>query len=141
MDWAEDNDYLVIAACPPGSSVYDYRRFCIVDSQSGKRDEPDILMKKGQDVYIIECKVSQKDSLRIIEKARSSESDVDKLKRIKKSLDIGVYDKQLSTNYGIDRCNCRIHIAIGFYQNSIPSSIPGFMQFIWQGGSSIQILD
>lgn len=141
VDWAEDNGYSVIAACPPGSSVYDYRRFCIVDPQNKKRDEPDILMKKGKDVYIVECKVTQKDCLRIVAKTKSVESDVDKLRRIKKSMDVGMYDQQLFDNYGIDRKNCIIHIALAFYQNGIPDSIRGFTQFVWQGGSTIQIVE
>ena len=44
VDWVEDNGGRVIAACPPGSSVYDYKKFCIIDPISGKRDEPDILL-------------------------------------------------------------------------------------------------
>lgn len=131
VDWAKSEGYSVLAACPPGSSVYDYQRFCIVDTESGKRDEPDILMTKGDKIYFVECKTTKKDSLKVIEKAGMLESDVDKLIRIDKNAQRGIYNEQLAENYGLDCNGKEILMAIAYCQSDVPEEIEGIYQIVW----------
>ncbi len=114
VDWVEDQGGTVFAACPPGSSVYDYKKFCIIDLESKKRDEPDILFSIAQKLYIIECKPTQKKCFSQGLKANSNESDVDKLHRIKTSWEKGHYIQQIINNYGIVPQNYQLCIGIGY---------------------------
>lgn len=114
VDWVEDNGGKVFAACPPGSSVYDYKKFCLIDPISKKRDEPDILFALGNTLYIIECKPTLSGSMNRGLKINSEESDIDKLKRIYSILCNGNYNQQLKEIYGINLENYKIKIGIGY---------------------------
>jgi hypothetical protein len=114
VDWVEDQGGTVYAACPPGSSVFDYDKFCIIDPISKKRDEPDILFSIGNNLYIVECKPTLSRILGKGKKYRNDESDVDKLHRIKKIYENGHYDQQLFDNYGITAKYYEMKIGIGY---------------------------
>lgn len=114
VDWVEDNGGIVFAACPPGSSVYDYKKFCLIDPISKKRDEPDILFALGNTLYIMECKPTLSGSMNRGLKINSEESDIDKLKRIYSILCNGNYNQQLKEIYGINLENYKIKIGIGY---------------------------
>ena len=96
VDWVEDNGGRVIAACPPGSSVYDYKKFCIIDPISGKRDEPDILFIWQNTIYFVECKPSLRGICARGLKQASDESDIDKLRRIEVS---NLFDFRLGVGF------------------------------------------
>mgnify|MGYP000379359547 CR=1 FL=1 len=114
VDWVEDNGGIVFAACPPGSSVYDYKKFCLIDPISKKRDEPDILFALGNTLYIIECKPTLSGSMNRGLKINFEESDIDKLKRIYSILCNGNYNQQLKEIYGINLENYKVKIGIGY---------------------------
>lgn len=131
VDWVEDKGGIVYASCPPGSSVYDYRKFCIIDPITQKRDEPDILLSLGEILYFIECKPTLSNCLKRNTKLNSDESDVEKLQRIKNNYDAGNYNNQLLENYGIDCTNFKMEIAIGYATNhKITQNYNGITQFI-----------
>ena len=114
VDWVVDNGGIVFAACPPGSSVYDYKKFCLIDPISKKRDEPDILFALGNTLYIIECKPTLSGSMNRGLKINFEESDIDKLKRIYSILCNGNYNQQLKEIYGINLENYKVKIGIGY---------------------------
>lgn len=118
VDWVEDRGGVVYAACPPGSSVFDYDKFCIIDPVTQKRDEPDILFSMDNFLYIVECKPSLSGILGKGNRIFSSENDVEKLRRIKSNYDNGNYEQQLLDNYGIIASNYRMKIAIGYAYTS-----------------------
>lgn len=118
VDWIEDNGGTVFAACPPGSSVYDYKKFCIIDPITKKRDEPDILFVMDKKLYMVECKPTQKKCFSQGLKANSNESDVDKLHRIKISWESGLYTQQMLDNYGIIPQDYKLCIGIGYATTS-----------------------
>lgn len=131
VDWVEDMGGIVYAACPPGSSVYDYRKFCIIDPLTKKRDEPDILLSLGGILYFIECKPTLSNCLNKSTKLNNNESDIEKLLRIKQNYDAGNYDNQLLENYGVDCANFKMEIAIGYAINPNKNhDYNGITQFI-----------
>lgn len=114
VDWVEEQNGIVYAACPPGSSVFDYDKFCIIDPVSQKRDEPDILFSIGNILYIVECKPSLNGILRKDKKKSNDENDIDKLRRIKTIYDKGNYEQQLLDNYGVQAKKFKLKIGVGF---------------------------
>ena len=141
VDWVEDNGGRVIAACPPGSSVYDYKKFCIIDPVSGKRDEPDILFIWQNTVYFVECKPTLRGIYAKGLKQASDESDIDKLRRIEISYRSHHYDQQLLDNYGID-VNCYdFRLGVGYSaKGTCDELIAGITQFVVSDSYSIKIM-
>lgn len=114
VDWVEDQGGTIYAACPPGSSVYDYSKFCLIDPETKKRDEPDVLFALNGVLYFMECKPTLMGSMRPGRRALPAETDIDKLRRIKAAYDKGNYHRQLVENYGVDPSSRRMKIAIGY---------------------------
>ncbi len=141
VDWVEDNGGRVIAACPPGSSVYDYKKFCIIDPVSGKRDEPDILFIWKNTVYFVECKPTLRGICAKGLKLASDESDIDKLSRIEISYSAHHYDKQLLDNYGIDVSCYGFRLGVGYAAKSTRNEpIAGITQFVVSDNYHIEIV-
>lgn len=141
VDWIEDNGGHVIAACPPGSSVYDYKKFCIIDPISGKRDEPDILFIWQNTVYFVECKPTLSGIRAKGLKLASDESDIDKLRRIEISYRAHHYDQQLLDNYGIDVSRYDFRLGVGYASKKTSNeSIPGITQFVVSDSYGIKIM-
>ncbi|MEK3900064.1 hypothetical protein [Paenibacillus sp. FSL R7-0179] len=113
VDWVEDGDGTVFAACPPGSSVYDYKKCCLIDPVSKKRDEPDIMFALGKDLFFVECKLTLSGILYKGNKL-NGENDIDKLLRLKKTYMEFNYDQQLANNYGVDTSLYNLKLGIGY---------------------------
>lgn len=124
VDWAEDRGGTIYAACPPGSSVYDYPKFCLIDPETQKRDEPDILFTLDGILYFVECKPTLTGSMRRSRKGLSDENDMEKLRRIKAAYDNGNFHRQLFENYGVDPSSCRMKIAIGYGYSPCQPDVP-----------------
>lgn len=141
VDWVEDHGGSVIAACPPGSSVYSYKKFCLIDPVTGKRDEPDILLLWRNVLYFIECKPSLRGICAKGRKAGSDESDIDKLLRIEAAYHEHHYDKQLLENYGVN-VNCfQMRIGVGYAsQKESHDVMNGITQFVVLDGYHIKIV-
>lgn len=142
VDWVEDHGGVVFAACPPGSSVYDYIKFCLIDPKTKKRDEPDILFSLNDDLYIVECKPTLKASISRGIKMNSNESDVDKLLRVLDNCKSGNYDEQLQKNYGIDMKQYNVKIAIGYAGrlDKVPVMNNGVINIVVQNSKEIKIV-
>lgn len=141
VDWVEDNGGRVIAACPPGSSVYDYKKFCIIDPISGKRDEPDILFIWQNTIYFVECKPSLRGICARGLKQASDESDIDKLRRIEVSYLAHHYDRQLFDNYGIDVNLFDFRLGVGFAAKGTSNkTFDGITQFVVSENYDIKIV-
>ena len=141
VDWVEDNGGRVIAACPPGSSVYDYKKFCIIDPISGKRDEPDILFIWQNTIYFVECKPTLRGICAKGLKQASDESDIDKLRRIEFAYRAHNYDQQLLDNYGIDVSCYDFRLGVGYAANKTQyESIEGITQFVVSDSYSIKVV-
>lgn len=143
VDWVENQGGTVHAACPPGSSVYDCRKFCIIDPETRKRDEPDILFSLNGILYFMECKPTLSGSMRHGKKVLSNENDIEKLQRIKATYDKGTYDKQLIENYGINTADYAMKIAIGYAYNHSQPNIPlaGIIRYEINSDFSITIVE
>lgn len=143
VDWVEDQGGTVHAACPPGSSVYDYRKFCIIDPETRKRDEPDILFSLNGILYFMECKPTLSGSIRHGKKVLSDESDIEKLQRIKIAYDKGNYDRQLIENYSINTADYAMKIAIGYTYSQSQPSVPlaGIVCYEISSDFSIKIVE
>lgn len=142
VDWVIDTGGLVYAGCPPGSSVFGYSRFCLIDPISSKRDEPDILFSLGDNLYIVECKPSLRKSISRGRRGNNCESDIDKLRRIYTSLLLGNYDDQFIKNLNVDISKYNKKIAIGFAQSkSDPDiSFPDITRFIVNNDFRVTVL-
>ena len=141
VDWIEDNGGRVIAACPPGSSVYDYKKFCLIDPLSGKRDEPDILFIWQNKIYFVECKPTLRGICAKGLKQVSDESDIDKLRRIEVSYHAHHYDQQLLDNYGIDVNSFEFRLGVGYAaKDTSHELIAGITQFVVSDNYNIKIV-
>lgn len=143
VDWIEDHGGIVVAACPPGSSVYDYNKFCLVDPISGKRDEPDILLLWEKYIFFIECKSTLSGIKSKREKYNSNESDIEKLKRIKVWANQGRYDQQLLNNFNVKLTDkTKLKIGIGYATSDIKKVKPihDIIQFIVTEDYQIKIV-
>ena len=143
VEWIDEHGGKVIAGCPPGSSVYDYRKFCIVDPISGKRDEPDILFIWNEDIYIVECKSTLAGIKSKSQKVNSNENDIEKLQRIELWLNQGRYDRQLCDNFGIVLNDYKhIKIGIGYAALSTQNVTPivGVVQLVVHEDYQIKIV-
>lgn len=141
VDWVEDNGGRVIAACPPGSSVYDYKKFCLIDLVTGKRDEPDILLIWQNELYFVECKPTLRGIYTKGLRQVSDESDIDKLRRMEVAFHAHHYDQQLLENYSIDVNRFNLRLGVGYAaKDSGYESIPGIIQFIVLDSCSIKIV-
>lgn len=112
VDYGLSQGWELIGACPPGGSVYVCNRCCLIDPETGKRDEPDILFKNGNMLIAVECK-PRLSGLISTSKNSLNETDAEKLLRIAANFDAGKYDNQLKTNYGI-KGPVTIQIALGY---------------------------
>lgn len=142
VDWVEDNAGCVIAACPPGSSVYDYKKFCLIDPVTGKRDEPDILFIFHDTVFFMECKPTLAGLKAKGLKASSDESDIEKLLRIRAIYDAGLYNQQLLDNYGVDTSRYPMCVAIGYAETKDGNYLAAsdISQFIVSTNNEIKIV-
>lgn len=112
VDYGLSQSWELIGACPPGGSVYVCSRCCLIDPETGKRDEPDILFKAGTTLIAVECKPRLSG---LISTSRNSlkETDVEKLQRIAENFKNGRYNEQLRANYGIKEPST-LQIALGY---------------------------
>lgn len=80
---------------------------------TGKQDEPDIMFRTSQSIVLVECKGTY--SGIINNKLKDSgESDIDKLRRLKRDFEKGDYAGQLEKNYGIKQEDYSIEICIAY---------------------------
>lgn len=143
VDWVEDQGGTIYAACPPGSSVYDYSKFCLIDPETQKRDEPDVLFTLNGLLYFMECKPTLVGSMRQGRRGLLDENDVEKLRRIKAAYDRGSYHRQLLENYGVDPSSRGMRIAIGYgYSPCQPDvSFPDVVRFQVHDDLSVRIAE
>lgn len=67
----------------------------------------------GATLYLIECKPTWA-GLCNPKRGNNNESDIDKLRRLKTCFLVGDYDEQLMENYGLDRPQFELHIAVAY---------------------------
>jgi hypothetical protein len=109
-----DCGWQVICASPPGATSYEHPRSCLIDTRSGKRDEPDIIFLSNRSLIIVECKPT----LAALLSSQSGESDCEKLLRIHYNFMTGLYNEQMRKNYGINLSDpYSIVIALGYGEN------------------------
>jgi len=112
VDYGLSQGWELLGACPPGGSVYVCNRCCLIDPETGKRDEPDILFKNGTTLIAVERK-PRLSGLISTSKNSLNETDAEKLLRIAANFNTGIYNKQLSENYGIIE-PVTLQIALGY---------------------------
>ena len=116
VDYGLSQGWELLSACPPGGSVYICNRCCLIDRETGKRDEPDILFKHETILIAVECK-PRLSGLTSNSRNSLNETDVEKLQRIAANFESGIYNEQLRINYGITK-PFTLQLAIGYAKGS-----------------------